>query len=126
MPGGDGTGPMGMGPMSGRAMGYCAGTPVDGEDNETGGRGVRRGLVRGFGRGRGQGDRGQRNRLRAGALGGRGNRREQANVSRSHETDDRPLGERTRELQGLKQQAESVEQQLEQLREQIEDLETAE
>lgn len=25
MPGGDGTGPLGMGPMTGRATGYCAG-----------------------------------------------------------------------------------------------------
>ena len=25
MPGGDGTGPMGMGPMTGRAAGFCAG-----------------------------------------------------------------------------------------------------
>ncbi|MCD6310782.1 MAG: DUF5320 domain-containing protein, partial [Candidatus Eremiobacteraeota bacterium] len=24
MPGGDGTGPMGMGPMTGRGMGFCA------------------------------------------------------------------------------------------------------
>jgi len=30
MPLGDGTGPAGMGPMTGRAMGYCAGYPVPG------------------------------------------------------------------------------------------------
>lgn len=30
MPGGDGTGPAGMGPMTGRAAGYCAGYPVPG------------------------------------------------------------------------------------------------
>lgn len=30
MPRGDGTGPMGMGPMTGRAAGYCAGYPVPG------------------------------------------------------------------------------------------------
>lgn len=30
MPGGDGTGPGGMGPMTGRAAGYCAGYPVPG------------------------------------------------------------------------------------------------
>jgi len=30
MPGGDGTGPMGLGPMTGRAAGYCAGYPVPG------------------------------------------------------------------------------------------------
>lgn len=30
MPFGDGTGPMGFGPMTGRAAGYCAGYPVPG------------------------------------------------------------------------------------------------
>ena len=33
MPGGDGTGPRGMGPMTGRAAGYCAGFPVPGYMN---------------------------------------------------------------------------------------------
>lgn len=30
MPAGDGTGPAGLGPMTGRAAGYCAGYPVPG------------------------------------------------------------------------------------------------
>lgn len=30
MPAGDGTGPMGLGPMTGRAAGYCAGYPRTG------------------------------------------------------------------------------------------------
>ena len=30
MPGGDGTGPWGFGPMTGRAAGFCAGFPVPG------------------------------------------------------------------------------------------------
>ena len=30
MPGGDGTGPMGMGPMTGRGAGYCAGFAAPG------------------------------------------------------------------------------------------------
>jgi hypothetical protein len=38
MPAGDGTGPMGMGPMTGRAAGYCAGYPVPGFMNPYGGR----------------------------------------------------------------------------------------
>ena len=33
MPRGDGTGPMGMGPMTGRGMGYCAGYAVPGYAN---------------------------------------------------------------------------------------------
>ena len=39
MPGGDGTGPAGMGPMTGRAAGYCAGYPMPGYMNSVGGRG---------------------------------------------------------------------------------------
>jgi len=48
MPGGDGTGPAGMGPMTGRAAGYCAGYPVPGFMNPVPGRGFG-----GWGRGRG-------------------------------------------------------------------------
>jgi len=51
MPRGDGTGPMGFGPMTGRAAGYCAGYPVPGFMNPVGGRG----MGMGFGRGRGGG-----------------------------------------------------------------------
>jgi len=46
MPGGDGTGPMGMGAMTGRGAGYCAGSP-----DIIPGRGL--GLGRGLRRGRG-------------------------------------------------------------------------
>lgn len=66
MPWGDGTGPWGMGPMTGRAAGYCAGYPAPGAMNPIpgfgrgmgfgrggGGRGVGRGFGAGFGRGRG-------------------------------------------------------------------------
>ena len=51
MPRGDGTGPMGMGPMTGRAAGYCAGFPVPGFMNPYGGRGYWA-WGRGGGRGR--------------------------------------------------------------------------
>ncbi|MBD3393388.1 MAG: hypothetical protein GF410_15335 [Chitinivibrionales bacterium] len=50
MPGGDGTGPGGMGPMTGRAAGYCAGYSAPGYANPVGGRGF---FGRGWGRGRG-------------------------------------------------------------------------
>ncbi|MBU0477060.1 DUF5320 domain-containing protein [bacterium] len=60
MPGGDGTGPGGMGPMTGRAAGYCAGYSVPGYMNPIAGRGrfgygLGLGGGRGFGRGRGLG-----------------------------------------------------------------------
>jgi hypothetical protein len=45
MPRGNGTGPAGMGPMTGRAMGYCAGYPTPGYMNPYGGR-----MGGGFGR----------------------------------------------------------------------------
>lgn len=49
MPRGDGTGPMGMGSMTGRAAGYCAGLPSPGFMNPIGGRlGLGRGGGRGF------------------------------------------------------------------------------
>ena len=49
MPGGDRTGPVGRGPMTGRAAGYCSGYPNPGNINP----GYGRGFGRGFGRGRG-------------------------------------------------------------------------
>jgi hypothetical protein len=56
MPRGDGTGPGGLGPMTGRAAGYCAGYSVPGFMNPYGGRpGLGFGYGRGFGRGRGYG-----------------------------------------------------------------------
>ena len=59
MPGGDGTGPGGMGPMTGRAAGFCASYSVPGYANPVGGRGMGMGFGRGrgggFGRGRGFG-----------------------------------------------------------------------
>ena len=54
MPGGDGTGPGGMGPMTGRAAGYCAGYGAPGYMNPVGGRGF-------GGWGRGGGGWGRRN-----------------------------------------------------------------
>jgi hypothetical protein len=53
MPGGDRTGPTGMGPMTGRGAGYCGGAAAPGFMNLAPGRGFRGGRGRGFGRGRG-------------------------------------------------------------------------
>lgn len=61
MPRGDQTGPAGMGPMTGRAAGYCAGFAAPGYLNPAAGIGW------GFGMGRGRG-------LRGGGFGGRGYR----------------------------------------------------
>jgi len=54
MPGGDRTGPAGMGPMTGRAGGFCSGCAAPGYMNPAVERGYRgRGRGGGFGRGRG-------------------------------------------------------------------------
>ena len=70
MPGGDRTGPEGMGPMSGRALGHCAGYPTGGFATAPAG-GLGRGFGRGMGgRGRGRGGWGRRNRFYATGLTG--------------------------------------------------------
>ena len=69
MPGGDGTGPAGMGPMTGRAAGYCAGYAVPGFMNPIPGRGMGGGRGMGWGRGRGWGWQAAYGRPPAGAQG---------------------------------------------------------
>lgn len=51
MPGGDRTGPRGMGPMAGRGVGFCAGFGVPGYANPAPARGGGLGFGRGFRRG---------------------------------------------------------------------------
>jgi hypothetical protein len=68
MPRGDGTGPMGQGPMTGRAAGYCAGYSMPGYINPGFGGGFF-GRGRGF-YGRGGGGRGFRNMYYATGLTG--------------------------------------------------------
>jgi len=59
MPGGDRTGPWGLGPRTGRGAGYCTGYNIPGYTNLEYGRGFGRGRGRGvWGRGRGFGWRG--------------------------------------------------------------------
>jgi hypothetical protein len=48
MPRGDSTGPMGMGPMTGRGAGYCAGYNMPGYFNNATGRNFGMGSGRGF------------------------------------------------------------------------------
>jgi hypothetical protein len=63
MPRGDGTGPMGLGPQTGRAAGYCAGFSVPGYINPVAG-------ISYMAWGRGRGGRGFRNRYYATGLTG--------------------------------------------------------
>jgi len=73
MPRGDGTGPLGKGPMTGRAAGFCAGNDIPGFSNPIPGRamGMGFGRDRGFaGRSFGGGGRGRRNMFYATGMPG--------------------------------------------------------
>lgn len=112
MPGGDGTGPAGMGPMTGRAAGYCAGYRVPGYANPVGGR-------RPFGFGRGAG-RGFRNRYYATGVPG---------WRRAPYGWDAPQGyyaqpDSQEEMQFLRDQADFLKKQLEDVQNRISTLES--
>ena len=109
MPFADGTGPAGLGPMTGRAAGFCAGFAVPGYMNPVGGRGYwgwgrGRGMGRGRGFGRGFGWSGAAGPYPANAFFG-------------------PTVTAEQELGGLKQQAELLQNSLSQVSERIEQLE---
>ncbi|MBW1808712.1 MAG: DUF5320 domain-containing protein [Deltaproteobacteria bacterium] len=72
MPGGDRTGPMGAGPMTGRAAGPCAGNQATDNSYPAGRFGWGFGRGRGGGQGRGMGFRGGRGGGRGQGMGFRG------------------------------------------------------
>ena len=111
MPRGDGTGPMGMGPMTGRAAGFCAGYGVPGYVNPFGGRGFGGGLNRGFAPGLGRGGGWGRGFAGPAAYGGPA---------------PFALPTREQELEALKGQAESLSGALEQIRARLAELEKSE
>ncbi|WP_052880840.1 DUF5320 domain-containing protein [Kiritimatiella glycovorans] len=121
MPGGDGTGPAGMGPMTGRAAGYCAGYGVPGYANPVPGRGFGFGRGRGgFGRGLGFGFRGGR---------GRGGYGPQPYAAPAYPPAGAPYPYGAapapeQELEALKGQAGSLQEALEDIRKRIADLES--
>lgn len=129
MPGGDGTGPAGMGPMTGRAAGYCAGYGMPGYMNPVGGRGFG---AFGYGRGGGRGGWGRRNRFYATGLtgwqrAGMGHPAYGAAVAPAPyaAAPIAPVVTREQQLDALKGQAEYFEDALEGIRKQIEELQAA-
>ena len=118
MPGGDGTGPGGMGAMTGRGVGYCGGYSVPGYANPVAGRGgfFGRGRVAGFGRGMARGFGGGYGR---GFGWGRGGF---AAPAFSHA--NVPTMTKEQELDSLKGEAEYLTQSLEGIKKRIEDLES--
>jgi hypothetical protein len=126
MPGGDRTGPAGMGPLTGRAAGTCAGYPVPGFMNTTMGRGF--GGGRGWGRGGGGGG-GWRHRHWFYATGMSGWQRGMMGWPAAFPAAAGPFVPamtRGQELDALKQQARHFEQALDDLRKRIVELESPE
>ena len=108
MPGGDGTGPAGMGPMTGRGAGYCAGYSTPGAVNPVSGRGY--GF--GFGRGLGFGFRGGRGGRWAGPYAGYG-----YNVP--YVPPYGPAPTRQQEMEALQEEAKYLENALEEIKKRI-------
>lgn len=107
MPGGDGTGPIGMGPMTGRGAGFCAGYPTPGTMSPIGGRGF-------WGRGRG-GGRGRRHWFHATGLPFWARLAGQAMPQQP----DREL-----ERQALKGRADALQSELDSIKKRISEIET--
>jgi hypothetical protein len=125
MPGGDRTGPAGMGAMTGRGAGCCSGSPVPGYANPVPGRGFW-----GWGGGRGRG-RGRRHRYYAtgvpgwqragrGAAGSVAGRGREVPYAAAFESS---TASREHEIQVLKRQAEDLTVTLDDIRSRIEQLE---
>lgn len=115
MPRGDRTGPDGMGPMTGRAAGYCGGFERPGFMNGAGGRGMGRGF--GFGRGMGFGRSG-RGFFRGGFAAG------PYYADPYYAAPPAPYQDREQELRSLKDQAEYLKQNMEHITKRITELES--
>lgn len=117
MPGRDRTGPMGMGPMTGRGMGYCAGVGAPGYANPAPGFG------RGFGRGRGGWGSGRGWRNQYYATGQPGWAR--AGYGYAPAWDYGPYGPMTQEQETelLKSQAQALKRELDAITQRLEELE---
>jgi hypothetical protein len=103
MPRGNGSGPMGMGPMTGRGAGFCAGYGMPGFMNPAAGRGMGRG--RGFG------------------MGWRNGRRNAQSPSAPYASPYPPAVTPRSELEMLKDEAEYFTRTLEGIRRRIDQLE---
>ena len=127
MPWGDGTGPLGMGPMTGRGAGRCAGYAGRGYFNAGPGWGFS-----GWGRGRGRG-RGFGRRFRAGGFGGwhpaawgwpwSG---APAPYPMPYDVPFPPTASKSQELDALKNQAKYFEEALDEIKDRIGELEKTE
>ena len=124
MPRGDGTGPMGAGPMTGRAAGYCAGYSTPGYVNPIPGRGYW-GMGRG-GFGRGGAGRGRRNWYYATGLPGWQRAAYGYPAFGGWSNPNLPEMTSTQEIEMLKQDSELLKKQLNDINERIETLKNVE
>ena len=115
MPGGDRTGPMGMGPMTGRAAGYCTGSADPGYMGAPVGRGFRGG-------GGGRGGRGRRNQFYATGLPAAAE--SQPTAAPRAEPDAAADVSKEQELDLLKRQAEGFANTLDEIKKRIAGLES--
>jgi len=122
MPGGDGTGPGGLGPMTGRGLGDCAGYAVQNYPNPGFGRGFGRGFGGGLGRG---GGRGWRNQFYATGLPGwqRGAMQYPAYAPGYGVAPIAPTLTKEQQVETLKDQVQYFEDTLDGIRKRIEELE---
>ena len=118
MPGGDRTGPVGMGPMSGRSAGYCAGSRVPGYINPVCGRGFGMAYKGGPGSGCGAGRHGWRNIFYATGLPGY--RRFGVNA----DPFGYPAPDPEIEKRVLREQAATIEAQLDSIKKRLSEIET--
>jgi len=102
---GDGRGPLGQGPMTGRGAGFCAGFALPGNVNAT------------VGRGMGRGGRGWRNQFYATGLCGWQRAAAAASV-----TAPAAMASSDQELAALKGQAENLQAALDQIRRRIDEV----
>ena len=125
MPGGDRTGPMGQGPMTGRAAGYCTGSPMPGSMNPAPGRGFGN-----WGRGRGfwggGGGRGWRHRFCAQGMPGRAGGGWGFGPPASYGAPFGPSMTKEQEIELLREQANHFNRSLEDIKGRIEELSTQE
>ncbi|MCF8111670.1 MAG: DUF5320 domain-containing protein [Desulfobacteraceae bacterium] len=115
MPGGDRTGPIGAGPMTGRGAGFCSGFGAPGFANPVPGRG----FGMGFGRARG---RGQRGRFFGGGFGWR-NRFFATGIPGRAYFGPYAAPDPEAEKQGLKQEAEALQAELDMIRKRLDEFE---
>jgi hypothetical protein len=118
MPRGDRSGPMGMGPRSGRAAGYCASNDTPGFMNRFFGRGFGRGSGIGYGQGFGNsgGGFGWRNIYRNTGLPGW--------MRRGRFSADQPISDAGAEKQLLENQVEILKSQLDQIQNRLSKLDS--